>query len=190
MLGDTLFASDDRGIGIRRTVAVGKGPTLLSYQKLLWFSQHPDRQRRELGLAVWNEFGLNCRIHPLAALGANAVFESSLEALAQRRVWPFRVIDRMNVSGYIEPIAFEEQRIEPSFFRLTASWKSAERLGPSGVAGGQWHPRADRAVARALGVPPPAFLAQYSVEKPLCPIAESQENTRFCVRRQPIQTPK
>jgi dTDP-4-amino-4,6-dideoxygalactose transaminase len=53
-------------------------------------TQHPYRQQRELGLHLWNEFALNARIHPLAAVWANATFEASLpvaQSLAGGMLW-------------------------------------------------------------------------------------------------------
>jgi perosamine synthetase len=101
-LADALVVSFTTG----KTVFAGEGGAVLTnhpdiYEKLLWFCQHPDRRRRELSLSVWNEFALNCRIHPLAALGANTAFQSSLDALVGRRAARVAAIRRMNASELI-----------------------------------------------------------------------------------------
>jgi dTDP-4-amino-4,6-dideoxygalactose transaminase len=54
------------------------------YAQLVWQSQHPLRQKRELGLRRTNECALNGRIHPVAATWANAHFEDALCAIKSR----------------------------------------------------------------------------------------------------------
>ena len=94
---------------------------------MVWYTQHPQRQRRDLGLNLTNEFALNARIHPLAAKRAKVGFDAALERLHCRQAACFAAIGELNSSGCVEPIRFREQRIEPAFFRLTAAWKPARR---------------------------------------------------------------
>jgi dTDP-4-amino-4,6-dideoxygalactose transaminase len=183
-LADALVVSFTAG----KTVSAGEGGAVLTnhadlYEKLLWHTQHPERQRRELSLALWNEFGINARIHPLGAAQANAAFEPSLGLQKQHQRWCLHVLDLMNESGQIQPVRFRESQIVPSFFRLTAAWKNAPRaeqllgfLKSRGVTA-TIQPKPVRLVYRQ-----PAFLAQYgSFEAPECPNAERQERMRFCV---------
>jgi perosamine synthetase len=112
---------------VGKTVQVGEGGAIITddvdlFRRLVWFTQHPARQRRDLGLHLANEFGLNGRIHPLAAVWANAVFEESLRALAIRQRAMFEAVTAVNGIGLTEPILFEKLNIKPSFFRLTAEW--------------------------------------------------------------------
>src|SRR5439155_6754298 len=95
--------------------------------KLVWYTQHPERQRRELGIDLVNEFALNARIHPLAAELANSVFDQSLARLREHQRQCVIYICKLNALALTEPIRFEEQGIEPSFFRLTAAWKDKRR---------------------------------------------------------------
>ena len=37
------------------------------YNKLIWYTQHQDRQKKIFGFEV-NNFGLNCRINPFTAI--------------------------------------------------------------------------------------------------------------------------
>jgi perosamine synthetase len=185
-LADALVVSFTVG----KTLFAGEGGAILTnhdwlYEKLLWHTQHPDRQRRELGLYVWNEFAFNARIHPLAAVWANATVEASLEVLEAHRRWCFRVIELLNESGYTEQIQFAERGILPSFFRLPASWRTKVKprslsryLVENGIKAAV-EPAPYRIVYRQ-----PAFCAQYGVpEPPSCPVAECKENTRLCVDR-------
>jgi perosamine synthetase len=124
-LADALVVSFTFG----KSVFAGEGGAILTdnfeiYQKLLWWTQHPMRQRRELGLDLDNEFAINCRIHPLAAVWADAIFEEALEAIDEHRSRSFSLIKALNEIGLTEPITFQEQDILPSFFRLSAAWKN------------------------------------------------------------------
>ncbi len=184
VLADAVVVSFTTG----KTIFAGEGGAVLTnhaelYQKLLWFTQHPERQRRELGLGLWNEFALNARIHPLAAVWANALFEASLDALQPHRQRCFAIIDALNEIGFTEPIEFRRAGILPSFFRLTAAWSAKPRprkllreLASHGTTV-RIEPPPARLVYRD-----PAFLAQYSVhEDPRCPNAERQQLLRFCL---------
>ena len=60
--------------GPGKPLDVGEGGAILTssqelYEKLLWHTQHPERQRLELGLHLDNESCLTGRIHPAAVLG-------------------------------------------------------------------------------------------------------------------------
>jgi perosamine synthetase len=184
-LADALVVSFTAG----KTIFAGEGGAILTnhsdlYDKLLWFSQHPERQRREVSLAAWNDFGLNARIHPLAAVWANATFDASLVKLHQHQRRCSRVVGLLNRCEPVDRIEFADRDIVPSFCRLTASWKASAhpeellaRLAANGI-GARIEPSPVRLVYRQ-----PAFQAQYTVDKPECPVAERQETARFCVMR-------
>lgn len=190
VLADALVVSFTAG----KTVFAGEGGAVLTnntdlYQKLIWYTQHPSRQRRELGLHLDNEFAINARIHPLAAVWANAAFEASLGKLTDHQRECFRMIAALNESSLTEPIAFEKEDIEPSFFRLTAAWKDRPRESALLIEFRR------RGVAVSLSPPPvrliyrqPAFVAQYGhrLKRARCPQAEHQARKRFClVKREP-----
>ncbi len=123
-LADALVISFTSG----KTLFAGEGGAIVTdntdiYERLLFFSQHPFRQKRELGLETVNEFGFNGRIHPLAAIWANACFEESLKKLKIYQNECLQVIDCLNKSGLIKAADFREQDILPSFFRLTIELK-------------------------------------------------------------------
>jgi len=171
-----------------KTLFAGEGGTIVTdntelYEKLIFYSQHPFRQKRELGLAIVNEFGVNGRIHPLAAIWANAVFEDSLKKLKIYQNECLEVLDCLNKSGLIEPADFREKDILPSFFRLTVELKrnSDEQkiktyLAEQGIGA------KTASVPISLIYQNAAFLAQYkkqfSLPKP-CLVAESQFKQRI-----------
>jgi len=187
-LADALVIS----FTIGKTLCVGEGGAILTnhdalYEKLVWYTQHPARQRRDLGLSLDNEFALNGRIHPLAAAWAAARFEESLARLREHQWHCFELINVLNATETTEPIEFREQDIEPSFFRLSAAWRGRPdetRLRQELAAAGlrvEVLPPPVRLIYRQ-----PAFLAQYAHsmrEQPCCPEAEHQARSRFCLVR-------
>jgi len=109
-----------------KTLFAGEGGAVMTddsqlYRKLLWHSQHPHRQRREISLDVYNEVNLNGRINPLAAIWADRVFETALETLAKWQERCLELIACLNEEGITEPLEYDHIRIVPAFFRLTTS---------------------------------------------------------------------
>ncbi|MGD9588747.1 MAG: DegT/DnrJ/EryC1/StrS family aminotransferase [Pyrinomonadaceae bacterium] len=121
---DALVVSFTAG----KTLFAGEGGAILTdnselYEKLLFWSQHPLRQRREIGLHLDNEFAFNGRISPLSAVYANALFESALEQLQFHQRNCEDIIRNLNISGLTKKIRFARNAIEPAYFRLAATWK-------------------------------------------------------------------
>jgi len=181
-LADALVVSFTCG----KTLSTGEGGAVLTnhsglYEKLVWWTQHPQRQHRDLVLD--NEFGLNGRIHPFSADRAVSLFEGSLAQLRVRQAECFRIIEALNEIGLTEPVRFARDKIEPSFFQLTAAWRKEVQedrllteLSDRGFTAGIL-PAPARLIYRQ-----PAFLAQYgrrmnAVAK--CSRAERQARRRF-----------
>ncbi len=180
-LADALVLSFTTG----KSLAVGEGGAVLTnsadiYEKLLWHTQHPQRQRRELGLHHDNEFALNARIHPWAAMQADAQFDQALQSVQSRRLECYSVIQALNSSGLTERITLPDGRVEPSFSRLTSLWRDRPRPAClKGALGGTFDviPAPVRLLYRQ-----PAFLSQYGNtlrSAPRCPEAERQARKRF-----------
>jgi len=177
-----------------KTLCAGEGGAVLTnrrdiYEKLIWWTQHPHRQRRELALALDNEFALNGRLNPLAAALANCRFEAALAQLDAHRQECFHIIDQLNQSRTTEHIDYNG--MSPSFCRLTAAWKRSavpEELCNELRFGGivcEVSPNPIRLVYKQ-----PAFRAQYGSRldaKPNCPNAERQERRRFAIAVQPLE---
>lgn len=173
-----------------KVLFAGEGGAVLTnntelYEKLVWYSQHPYRQKKELGLSVTNEFALNGRIHPISAIWANAEFDSSLAKLEKRQAFCFKAISALNKIGLTAPVEFASQQIVPSFFRLSAEWTSAPQ--PKGlehelcVLG--FHLRVNDIPVKLL-YRQNAFIAQYPIlarKANMCPEAERQVARRFCL---------
>ncbi len=185
-MADLLVLSFTAG----KPLSAGEGGAILTnhlalYEKLVWFTQHPGRQRRDLGLHLDNEFAFNARIHPAAAEAASNGFEAALEGARRRRQRCFQIIRLLNESRLTEPVEFEAQGIEPSFFRLTAAWQDKPNEGPlcRSLAAAGFEVEVAPATVRPI-YRQPAFLAQYRRrlrKAPRCPRAERQAEVRFCL---------
>ena len=184
---DALVVSFTTG----KAVFAGEGGAILTnntelYNKLLWFTQHPLRQRRELGLELDNEFGLNARIHPLAAIWANAVYDDSLRRVAEQRKYWLGLAAALNTIGMTESIEYSSKSIEPSFFRFTAAWKNRPLKAEIEKA-----LRDHGCEIRVAPLPirliykQPAYHAQFgrrsTNKSSRCSIAEEQVSKRFCI---------
>lgn len=75
--GKTVFAGGEGG-------AIMTNNTEL-YNMLLLICQHPHRQEHDLGIGYSNEFSLNGRIHPIAAILANESLEKGIELAKVKR---------------------------------------------------------------------------------------------------------
>lgn len=172
-----------------KLVDAGEGGAVLTphrdlYERLLWFTQHPIRQKLELGSV--NEFAINGRIHPAAAECAVTAFDRALRSLPARRDAASRVLDAARATGLVA-VPPHPRADEPSYYRLSASWRTA--ASPSRVE----HLESALALAGCpLQVAPapiqllyhqPAFRAAYPLwaRQVRCPAAERQQQRRFCL---------
>ena len=185
-LADALVISFTSG----KTLFAGEGGAVVTdnleiYEKLLWHTQHPYRQKRELALGVANEFAFNARIHPLAAIWASFHFEAALDELEKYQRKCFSLIDRLNESGLIETVNFKDENIFSSFFRLTVE------LGEN-ISEKEFTMFLEKQKIQAKPAPVPVsviyqtqvFLEQYgdrfSLPTP-CLVAENQVKRRVCL---------
>ena len=65
-------------------------------EKLVGLTQHPYRHKRDLRLGLNNEYSLNMRIHPLAAVWANAARDRALRQMEARQSRCFELIAASN----------------------------------------------------------------------------------------------
>jgi dTDP-4-amino-4,6-dideoxygalactose transaminase len=173
-----------------KTLFAGEGGAVLTnntelYQRLVWHTQHPTRQIKVLGPSFFNEFAINARIHPLAAVWAAAAFDESLAQLRRYQEKCFDFIEALNEIGLTTPVSFKSEGIKPSFFRISVAWKRRERAAALLSA---LHLR--QYTARIMPMPiallyqQAAFIAKlrhrYDVVSG-CKQAERQSKIRFCI---------
>lgn len=166
----------------QKPLFAGEGGAVLTnnrdlYERVLWFSQHPERHRRELGLHLDNEFGLNGRIHPLAAAWANAAFDRAIAQVRVRQSLSLRILDMAKSTNTIYTTPYSVDGILPSFFRLAVVLRKQQHprvlisaLMAEGI-NARMQPSSVRLIYRN-----PAFLSQYStpgMKDIHCPVAEA-----------------
>ena len=180
-LADAIVVSFTVG----KSLFAGEGGAIVTdnaelYHKLVWWTQHPDRQRRDIGFGFENQFGLNGRIHPLAATIASATFEASLAQLKIHQERCLAIVAVLNRSGLTVPMPFTELGILPTFFCLTARWQDEaqpkELLRLLSVEG---YEVSIEDLPCSLITEQPAFLAQYGH----LPIAELSTNTSLSAKQ-------
>ena len=109
----------------QKGLAAGEGGCVLTnnadlYEQVLWWSQHPLRHKRELGVRIYNEFSFNCRIHPAAAASALRSFDLALERIADYQELCFDALARLEAADLIYPTCLSALKITPSFFSVAA----------------------------------------------------------------------
>jgi perosamine synthetase len=188
---DALVVSFTTG----KTVFAGEGGAILTnnddlYEKLIWHTQHPMRQRSELGLNLDNEFAVNGRIHPLAAIIANTTFAAALSRLRKHQEWCLKTVSILNDIGLTEPICFSHKKIMPSFFRMTAAWRNGPKESELDHEMRRQGLRANLTAAPVRIIyHQSSFQAQYASwiqHMTHCPNAERQAAKRFCLSEKQI----
>ncbi len=72
------------------------------YEKLIWYSQHPTRQKKTFGLSGYNEYSpLNGRLNPLSAILLNELFEEYKAKTAAHQTKCFDVVCQLKDAGLI-----------------------------------------------------------------------------------------
>jgi dTDP-4-amino-4,6-dideoxygalactose transaminase len=172
-----------------KALCLGEGGAILTddadlYERILFYGQHPMRQKRELGLQAFNECVLNARIHPLAALWGRAVFDRTLIRIRRYRNRMFRLVEALNRSNLTVPLPYRPGGIEPSFYRLCPAWRGESREAElvEHLARLGWHvqvrPLEDRPLYRN-----PVFrrLFRNRIDYRPCPVLEKELGRRFVI---------
>jgi len=102
----------------------GEGGAILTddtklYEKLIWYSQHPARQKKIFGLSEYNEYApINGRCNPLAAIMLSELFEPYLADLKKYQANCFTAINKLREQNIII-VPEQLQKLENStFFNL------------------------------------------------------------------------
>jgi tetratricopeptide (TPR) repeat protein len=128
LLGDTWFAPDGRGIGIRRTAAIGKGPTLLRFLgadgRVVGESSVPDATSEiALGPDLWY---VGCRNGLLYAFGLDG---------KQRWIWETPGSRDFDDNAYFRPCPYYVASLQS--FAAVASMGNIYAVSVSGKT--LWH---------------------------------------------------
>lgn len=108
--GKALFAGEGGLILTRH-------PELL--ERLVWQTQHPHRQLRDVPDLPANEMAMNLRINPLSAIWADAAFDDVLARMDEHRNECGQVLDFLEKEQMSRTKAPDGRRVKPSFHVLT-----------------------------------------------------------------------
>ena len=96
------------------------------YEKLLWFSQHPSRQKTVLGLSNFNSYApINGRMNPLSAIILNNTFEVTYNALKEYQFKCFKLIRQLYANNLIEETPHIPDPSASTFFGFSLKLKKA-----------------------------------------------------------------
>jgi dTDP-4-amino-4,6-dideoxygalactose transaminase len=99
------------------------------YEKLLWLSQHPSRQKIAFGLSNYNDYApINGRMNPLSAILLNETFEATFHALKEYQNICFRFIRQLQANNLIEETPHISGPSASTFFGLTLKLKQSSSL--------------------------------------------------------------
>jgi perosamine synthetase len=85
----------------------GEGGAVLTdnsdlYEKLIWYSQHPSRQKKHFGLYGYNEYApLNGRLNPLSAILINELFVQYERRINDYQAKCFEFVSQLNSQGLV-----------------------------------------------------------------------------------------
>jgi len=86
----------------------GEGGAILTddekmYEKLVWYSQHPLRQKKTFGPENFNEYSpINGRLNPLSAIMLNEMFYVYLEKIKTHQINSFELMCMLNKKEFIK----------------------------------------------------------------------------------------
>jgi len=94
------------------------------FEKLLWYSQHPSKQKSVLGLSNFNEYApINGRMNPFSAILLNATFEASFTKLKNFQAKHFQSLSLLQKVKLIEPTPHISTPSSSSFFNFSLQLK-------------------------------------------------------------------
>lgn len=183
--GKTLFAGEG-GVIITRNEDI--------YDRLVWKTQHPFRQLRDLSDMPINEMAANLRMHPLAAIWAEAIFDNALDEVKTHREECLNVLnllekERMIASGMPEPL-----RVRPAFHTLTFEPRCEKsKIEQLLKTHGLMYDISSPPIVEPL-YSQPAY-QKYAISRKWpkynpCPVAERQSKSRLRIKRRDAIEPR
>lgn len=166
----------------------GEGGMIVSryrdlYERLIWQTQHPLRQLRDLPGVAPNEMAMNLRIHPFSAVLAEADCSSALERVERTRQTTIRLLKLLKTQQVSKTAIPDLGIIRPSFHVLTCE----PSVEPAEVERALTKYHADYTVSTApVAEPLYAHEAYVSLSQlhgwdspDRCPVAEEQSKSRI-----------
>lgn len=123
---------DDRPAGLYADVIIisfgqgkplygGEGGAIITsnedlYKSLIWLSQHPQKQKRYFGLSYLNQFGLNGRMNPLAAMLIVSKWNEYIANLKKRQIEYFNYYEYLSNHNLVKKKRFLKNLTNSTFF--------------------------------------------------------------------------
>lgn len=106
-----------------KALDIGEGGAIVTnrrdiYERVVWHTQHPYRQRRDLGLHLVNPFAINMRMHPATAHSAARALTGLQARIATHVTTVTRARHIIEASGAGMCLPGSVIAIQPSYFRL------------------------------------------------------------------------
>ncbi|MFN8353673.1 MAG: DegT/DnrJ/EryC1/StrS family aminotransferase [Spirosomataceae bacterium] len=117
-----------------KSLFAGEGGAIVTddeaiYEKLLWYSQHPSRQKAVLGLSHYNAYApLNGRMNPLSAILLNYTFDDSLIDLKKHQGKCFEVLQQLQQENLIDETPHLPSLDSSTFFNYSLQLKPSVGL--------------------------------------------------------------
>lgn len=94
------------------------------YEKLLWCSQHPSRQKTVFGISNYNDYApINGRMNPLSSILLNETFESSLNALHEKQTECYKLLCKLQKMEFVELTPHISKPTSSTFFSFVLQLK-------------------------------------------------------------------
>ena len=112
-----------------KAVYAGEGGAILTdneslYEKIVWFSQHPLRQKTVFGLSNINEYApINGRLNPLSAILLNETFKPCLKAFKKKQYHFYDVLQYLDNQNLIELTPLIKSPNASSYFSFSVQLK-------------------------------------------------------------------
>lgn len=97
------------------------------YKKLVWKTQHPNRQIRDIPDQPVNEMALNVRIHPISAVWAEIIFDNALSYVEHRGRLGLEILKILSAQGVSLIKKLNIDNYKPAFHVLTVEPIESEK---------------------------------------------------------------
>ena len=109
---------------VGKALFAGEGGMIITknqelYDRLVWQTQHPHRQMRDIPHMPLNELAMNLRIHPMAAIWAEASFEKALAEVTDHQGMCISILELLEKENLIRSKVPDRSTVKPSFHALT-----------------------------------------------------------------------
>jgi len=117
-----------------KSLFAGEGGAIITddnilFDRLVWYSHHPNRHKTVLGLSNFNEYApINGRLNPLSAIMLNESFELSLSNLKKYQAKCYKLVKQLQVNCLIEDTTHITAPASSTFFNISLQLKPSVKI--------------------------------------------------------------